>query len=78
MVPTSVKVAYGVSIAGLFTGAAYYVVRAYTSQSFDGDSEILIAVGAIFWFPVSIGILAPAWLILPRLAQPSSAAKHWT
>lgn len=76
MARNTAKVAYGVSVAGLLAGAAYYIVRAYTSQSSDSDSELLIVAGALLWLPISVGILTPAWLMLPKLAQSSSAAKH--
>lgn len=78
MLPRSAKIAYGLSALGLLVGAIYYVVLAFIHQpTFVNDAILLVVFGAIFWLPLSIAVLCPAWVLIPRIVRAPSAEKRW-
>jgi uncharacterized membrane protein YdjX (TVP38/TMEM64 family) len=77
MLPNSARVAHGAIALGLVAGAIYYVALMYAHQSNRNDAELLLVFGLLFWLPISLVVLCPAWLLIPRIVNARSKQNRW-
>jgi hypothetical protein len=69
--PNTARIA---TVAGLVIGTiAWIALSLATQKNFINDAWILVTVGLLFYLPIAMIAVAPAWFLFPRIVRAKSS-----